>query len=70
MYDTLIKLMVKDFIVFGMRFKKNGDNMIRISGGAVFDSWYITDHNKDIKEIVIERMLENHYLYKDILKTL
>lgn len=70
MYDTLIKLMVKDFIVFGMRFKKNGDNIIRISGGVVFDSWYITDHNKDIKEIVIERMLENHYLYKDILKTL
>ena len=25
MYDTLIKLMVKDFIVFGMRFKKNGN---------------------------------------------
>ena len=70
MYDTLIKLMVKDFIVFGMRFKKNGDNIIRISGGKVFDSWYITDHNKDIKETVIERMLENHYLYKDILKTL
>ena len=62
--------MVKDFIVFGMRFKKNGNNIIRISGGTVFDSWYITDHNKDIKEIVIERMLENHYLYKDILKTL
>jgi len=64
------KLMIKDFIVFGMRFKRNGKQILRIEKSLVVDTWSISGDNKDIEKIVLQRMTENYFLYKDILKTL
>ncbi len=62
--------MIKDFIIYGMRFKKNKNQIIRIEKSLVVDTWTIKDDNKNMEKIVLERMLENYFLYKDILKTL
>ena len=62
--------MIKDFIIYGMRFKKNGNQILRIEKSLVVDTWTISRDNKNIEKIVLDRMIENHFLYKDILKTL
>ncbi len=62
--------MIKDFIIFGMRFKKNGNQILRIEKTLVVDTWTISGDNNSMKQIVLDRMIENHFLYKDILKTL
>jgi len=62
--------MIKDFIIYGMRFKRNGNQILRIEKSLVVDTWTISGDNKNIEKIVLDRMLENYFLYKDILKTL
>tara|TARA_R100001510_G_C7552710_1_gene135857 strand:- start:148 stop:336 length:189 start_codon:yes stop_codon:yes gene_type:complete len=62
--------MIKDFIIYGMRFKRNGNQILRIEKSLVVDTWTISGDNKNIEKIVLDRMIENHFLYKDILKTL
>ena len=62
--------MIKDFIIYGMRFKRNGNQILRIEKSLVVDTWTISRDNKNIEKIVLDRMIENHFLYKDILKTL
>ena len=62
--------MIKDFIIFGMRFKKNGNQILRIEKTLVVDTWTVSGDNNSMKQIVLDRMIENHFLYKYILKTL
>ena len=62
--------MIKDFIIYGMRFKKNGNQILRIEKSLVVDTWSISGDNTNVEQIVLDRMIENHFLYKDILKTL
>ena len=62
--------MIKDFIIYGMRFKKNGNQILRIEKSLVVDTWTISGDNTNVEQIVLDRMIENHFLYKDILKTL
>ena len=62
--------MIKDFIIYGMRFKKNGNQILRIEKSLGVDTWSISGDNTNVEQIVLDRMIENHFLYKDILKTL
>ena len=62
--------MIKDFIIYGMRFKKNGNQILRIEKSLVVDTWSISGDNTNVEQIVLDRMIENYFLYKDILKTL
>ena len=62
--------MIKDFIIYGMRFEKNGNQILRIEKSLVVDTWSISGYNTNVEQIVLDRMIENHFLYKDILKTL
>ena len=62
--------MIKDFIIYGMRFEKNGNQILRIEKSLVVDTWSISGDNTNVEQIVLDRMIENHFLYKDILKTL
>ena len=62
--------MIKDFIIYGMRFKKNGNQILRIEKSLVVDTWSISGDNTNVEQIVLDRMIENHFLYKYILKTL
>ena len=44
--------MIKDFIIYGMRFKKNKNQIIRIEKSLVVDTWTIKDDNKNMEKIV------------------
>ena len=67
-YDVLMSL---DYIYKGMRFKVNGNQIIWLVGGKVQDVWSVEKFNaEDIKTIVIERMINMHFLYKEHFKRL
>ena len=54
-----------------MRFKVNGNQIIWLVGGKVQDVWSVEKFNaEDIKTIVIERMINMHFLYKEHFKRL
>ena len=46
--------MIKDFIIYGMRFKKNKNQIIRIEKSLVVDTWTVKDDNKDYESLLIK----------------
>jgi len=60
--------MVLDYIIYGMHFKIQDNQILRIEKKEVVDVWNEKEINIDqIPEIIMTRMLNNFQLYQNIL---
>jgi hypothetical protein len=60
--------MVLDYIIYGMHFKIQNNQILRIEKKEVVDVWTEKEINIDqIPEIIMTRMLNNFQLYQNIL---
>jgi|DEB0MinimDraft_4_1074332.scaffolds.fasta_scaffold40605_1 hypothetical protein len=60
--------MVLDYIIYGMHFKIQDNQILRIEKKEVVDVWTEKEINiHQIPEIIMTRMLNNFQLYQNIL---
>jgi hypothetical protein len=60
--------MVLDYIIYGMHFKIQNNQILRIEKKEVVDVWTEKEINMEqIPEIIMTRMLNNFQLYQNIL---
>ena len=63
--------MTLDYIIHGMRFKIQDNEIFYLEGGGLKDNWVVPNFKLDeFPQYVMQRMIALHYLYKDELARL